>query len=63
MSAMLAVEGIDAFYGETQALFGVSLVVGSGSATHPPATATVDVFDARFNVTAPITSVASRFDG
>ena len=30
MSAMLAVEGIDAFYGETQALFGVSLAVGAG---------------------------------
>jgi ABC-type branched-subunit amino acid transport system ATPase component len=28
--AMLAVEGIDAFYGETQALFGVSLAVGAG---------------------------------
>ena len=30
MSAMLAVEGVDAFYGETQALFGVSLAVGAG---------------------------------
>ncbi len=32
VAPMLSVEGISAFYGETQALFGVSLAVGAGEA-------------------------------